>query len=231
MIITDKIQKNLEQNSNKIEILKEERNKEIYDSIKKIDSIYEKRINELEKEKNKIMNSIYLDLNDSVDAILYLINKLENNEYKKVVIPIVYKGIHLQKKGEEIINEDYLVVGLSKDIEYLQIREYATYNEQNLNISFTNFLKLAHFNKNIKDNIKVNYLNDTYSKYCNNMSSNINSFISDHRFLYIKDYIRKVIDYRLEKDNYEITLDEMLKLADEFINEYNNSKKLIKDIK
>ena len=231
MIITDKIQKNLEQNSNKIEMLKNERNKEIYDSIKKIDSIYEKRINELEKEKNKIMNSIYLDLNDSVDAILYLINKIENNEYKKVVIPIVYKGIHLQKQGEEIINEDYLVVGLSKDVEYLQIREYATYNEQNLNISFTNFLKLAHFNKNIKDNIKVNYLNDTYSKYCNNMCSNINSFISDHRFLYIKDYIRKVIDYRLEKDNYEITLDEMLKIADEFINEYNDSKKLIKDIK
>ena len=224
MIITDKIQKNLEQNSNKIEMLKNERNKEIYDSIKKIDSIYEKRINELEKEKNKIMNSIYLDLNDSVDAILYLVNKIENNEYNKVVIPIVYKGIHLQKQGEETINEDYLVVGLSKDIEYLQIREYATYNEQNLNISFTNFLKLAHFNKNIKDNIKVNYLNDTYSKYCNNMCSNINSFISDHRFLYIKDYIRKVIDYRLEKDNYEITLDE-------FINEYNDSKKLIKDIK
>lgn len=229
MINTEKIQNILNQNSNKIKLLKEERNKLLYDSIKQIDDTYEKKINELINERNKIIDVGYLDLNDSIDAIVYLVNKIEKDIYQKVTIQIRYKGIQLQDNVETTIMADYLVIGLTNDEKNVELNEYSTYKEENLNIPFYNFIKLAHFNVKNKDNIKVNYLNDTYSKYSNDTSI-IDSFISDYRFSYIKEYILKVIDYKLNKDNFEITLDEMLRLADSFVDEYKDHKKLVKDI-
>lgn len=231
MTITDKIQELLQQKDNQVETLKKQRNEEIYNSIKKIDDFYEEKINILNYEKNKIMNLKYLDANDSIDAILYLVNKIEDKEYKKIVVPIKYKGIYLTKNKEETLINEFNVVGLTNDENFPQIEKYGTYNEQNLNIPFVNFFKLAHYNKKFEKSLKINYLNDSYPKYCNNMSSNVDSFISDHRFLYIKDYIRKLIDYRLENENYKITLAEMITIADQFVDEYMDSKKLVKDIK
>lgn len=231
----EELQKLINKIDYKIDAAKELRNKEIYYEIKQIDEKYETKILKLKEERNKLLNISYLDYETSINAINYLVSNIEEKQYEIVTIPIRYKEKKLQKKQKEeetSLIHDYFVTGLSKDKEQVEIKNEGIYTESNLNIPFVHFVKLAHFNvKNIA-NLKVNYLSDNYDEYNSaTLNTNIDSFISDHRFLYIRDYIKKVIDYRITKDDFEITLDEMLSIADEFIDEYKNSKKLVKDIK
>lgn len=228
----EELQKLINKIDYKIDAAKELRNKEIYYEIKQIDEKYETKILKLKEERNKLLNISYLDYEDSINAINYLVSNIEEEQYEIVTIPIRYKEKKLQTEEETSLTYNYFVTGISKDKNKVEIKNDSIYTESNLNIPFVHFVKLAHFNAKNSENLKVNYLSDNYNEYDSaNLNTNIDSFISDHRFLYIKDYVKKVIDYKLKKEDFEVTLDEMLSIADEFIKEYKNSKKLVKDIK
>lgn len=227
--MTDKIKKAFEEYDNQIELLKIKRNEEIYNTINEINSKYERMINIKKLEKRRLNNIEYLNSNDSIQAIEYLVNQIEEENYYKVMIPIKYNGKYLTKMGESYIINNFYVFGLTKDKEKVEIKPNEIYTEDELNNQYDNFLKLYHYNKNFGDiHINVNYLSNNYNAYCNNMSSNVDSYICDERFSYIKDYIEKVIEYRLDKKEYKINLDDMIKIADIFIVDYKNAKKLVK---
>lgn len=232
MYKNEELQKQIDKINYRIGVAKEIRNEEIYREIKRIDEIYEMKILNLIEEKSKLKDIAYLDYEDSINAINYLVSNIEEEKYEIVTIPIRYKEKKLQTEEETSLTHNYFVTGISKDKDKVEIKNDSIYTESNLNIPFVNFVKLAHFNAKNSENLKVNYLSDNYNEYDSaTLNTNIDSFISDHRFLYIKDYITKVIDYRLTKNDFEITLNEMLLIADNFINEYKNPKKLVKDIK
>ena len=232
----------LEIKDNQIAKLKGERNEEIYDTLYEIERKYDKKILLLKEEKEKIRNLVYLNYKDSIDAIVYLVNKIEKDKYEKVVIPIKYVKEYRKKVGPSYNKEDYFVIGLTCNKENVEIKKDCMYSKEDFDFQLYAFVKLAIVSKQFdsyshikpfENKQKINYLSDemnesfvwAYSDF------KVNTYISDTRFKYIQDYIKKVIEYRLEKENYEITLDEMKKIADEFACKYTKTKKLVKDVK
>lgn len=57
-----------------------------------------------------------------------------------------------------------------------------------------------------------------------NNSSKLNSAICDDRYCYIIDFMNEVINYRLDKEDFSISLEEMMILADNFIQSYKRYK-------
>ena len=227
--MTEKIEKALDLYNKQIEELKIRRNEELYQTISEINSKYNRLINIKNLQKESLSKIQYLNANNIINAIEYLVNQIEEEKYYQVVIPIKYKGKYLTKMKESYLINNFNVYGLTKDKSKVEIRPNQIYTEEELNRPYDNFLNLCHCNKSFSDeHLKVNYLNDKYNEYCNNMSSNIDVQISNKKFSYIKDYIEKVVDYKLDKDGFEVSLDEMKKIADEFVSEYKYSKKLVK---
>ena len=208
---------------NNIEYFKKMRNKEIYKTIKEIEKKYENQINQLNYIKKQIENTKYLSGTLSPFIINYLVNKIEEKEYRLVTIPIKYNGKYLQNDGETYLINEFYVCGLTDDETKVEIKENEIYTEEDLNKEYEHFFRLFHYNKKLDDNILVNYLADKPTEYCNNMSSKVDSCISgkdnNYKFCYISAYIEELIEYKLSKSDFntKLSLDEAQKIADEFI--------------
>ena len=237
---TEKMKEKLNKSDSKIKDFEIEKIKKISKLLKEIKDEYDIKIKKINEEKKKINNAIYLNYKDSLDAIEYLVNKIENEDYKLETTKIKYKTLYSRLIKDKYEIKDFFLVGLKKVKQESEIKKDNIYTKEDLSNSFNNFITLAlisneiEANSNIKcfkEKFKINYLNDYY--YCSQgyLSYKIDSFTSDKKFNYIKDYIINVIDYRLDKVDYKISLEEMKTLADNFANNYNDSKKLVKDIK
>ena len=237
---TEKMKEKLNKSDSKIKDFEIEKSKKISKILKEIKDEYDVKIKKINEEKKQINNAIYLNYKDSLDAIEYLVNKIEKEDYKLETTKIKYKTLYSRLIKDKYEIKDYFIVGLKKVKQESEIKKDNIYTKEDLSISFDNFITLAlisneiESNSNIKcfkEKFKINYLNDDYHCNRNYLSYSIESFISNERFSYIKDYIITVIDYKLDKEDYSISFDEMKTLADNFANNYNDSKKLVKDIK
>lgn len=74
----------------------------------------------------------------------------------------------------------------------------------------------------------VYYCRDGFRHICKQPRERLISYMCDEKYSYIYDYMDSVVCYRLEKDNLEVSLEEMIKLAEKFAAEYKQDNKILK---
>lgn len=231
-------EKLIRSNQNKISLLSREKQRTLEN--------YDKKIKQLEMEIEQIQNITYINMKDSFEAIAYLVSKMEGILYScyetSICLfeqandpvmgdypnPIYYRLIYLVKNGLEA--KALMEIKERFKIRKINQQEWDYYSNQKfLNMDSSNYIQLAYF----KDN--GNNWNEFQIHY-NNKNNNISgenklklyTTIYDERYFYITRYMNKVVNYRLYRPNFSITLDEMLLLADEFVEECKNIKSLKK---
>lgn len=190
--------------------------------------VYEKKLKELDKYDVFTIKNVK-------EILEYLVSNIEGENYK-------LKELNVNKKTSSYHIEnmilEYTFLYLVKDNNEVQaeheIKEkYGIYsiegenyirnvNDMNKLDLSDNYVKLSFYNKNNEKNVRFN------SSEERNLVSII---INDNRFNYINDYINELLNKKLDRSSFKLTEDEIKMVTDNFIKNYNDKKKLVKDIK
>lgn len=205
---------------------------------------YEKKIHHLEKRKEQLQMASYINREDSFKVISYLVSQIEKASYHYVeseitlyetvfhrnlsyASPVEYKLAYLVQEGKETLA--YEEINKRFKIKISDLDYYA--GSKQLENPSEYYIQLAYFKDKDRDKICYRYKNSI----CISSSSSSNRYgfdscICDERYSYIVDFMNEVINYRLDKKDLSISLDEMMMLAEQFVKKYreNNSKKLVK---
>lgn len=224
----------------------------LYDELKQLKEEYIEKINAVKSEAEKVSKIHFIPFSESTEAIAYLVSLIEGKKYSVVTFPTLlyacdgwiynfFYGCGCKGVGYNIV---CLVDDDNKEIAEKALLEKFYINESN----FFNFndvdTQLEKINRHLNDPSDsyiqlVCYKDTDISKdvcYCPDGYKHINkqpckgliSYISDERYSYIYDFMDSVICYRLDKDNLEVSLEEMMELAEKFAYEYLQNNKTLK---
>lgn len=218
----------------KKEIIKDNIDRNLYNINRQIQLLNNQKEEYLLKQNN--LNKInYFSKEEVKEIIEYLVSNIEGEQYciEKLNINTKsssyhvdnmvcqYKFLYLVKNDNDEsakaeikdkyeikeINDEYYIDGID--------------NMEKTDIS-DNYVKLSFYNR----------YSDHDVIFTNQEKNGIISInIEDERFNYINDFINEIIDKRLDTKNYKLSVSQMKLVADEYIKNHKNSKKLIKDIK
>lgn len=215
----------------------------IYQKIQKLEDEkncilkkYDKEIQTLKDEKVKIALANYFNIVDSFQVIAYLVSQIEGVNYQKgedeitlyahacyakivYPYPVSYKLAYLVQDSEKDIASEEIKMKfqLRKRRDLLKDCDYYAISKQ-LEIPSEHYIQLACF-KDFDNKIAYRYKNSIWISE-HTYSTGIDAFICDERYYYIIDFMNEVVNYRLEKENFTVSLDEMMQLADAFVLKY-----------
>lgn len=215
-IIKDNIDRNIYNINRQIQILK----------IQKED--YLKRLNSL--------NKIEIFTKNEVKQIIeYLVSNIEDEKYilKKFHVNTKSSSYHIKnmisqytflyltktnniKESEQEIKNKYNIKKINDDY---YIKNIDDMRKTDIN---DNYVRLSLYNRYSDHEVKFNSLKQ-------NEIISIN--IEDERYNYINEFIKVLLDKKLNKKDFKLSDKEVILFADDFILEYKNNKKLTKDIK
>ena len=196
---------------------------------KRIDEL----IRNLKKNKLKIENNKYFNYNIGLELIRYIVSKIEGKDYllKNYVYNYNYTFIGKETNNKSFsVRIDYLTTKEKEQESIDELKErcktvdkiYYThsinYKDNNLLIPSNNFIQLTSYRyMNEPDNIYFN--NDNISTIdTSSPILNIDSKICDSKYFYIFDYVNKVIEYRLDNNDFDLDIEEIKKIIDSYIN-------------
>ena len=176
------------------------------------------------------MEAKYFNLNELFEIIKYLVNKIEEKDYSIAKYNIIIKGYKITKvsgisKNKVPYNGTIICLVDSENKE--RLNKYFSSNEfeQNeLNKTSNEYIQLTYYRSTISNRISMK--NDFIP--ITNMKNDIEFKINNNSYSYILDFVNKLYEYKLDKEDVSISYGEMKLLADEFINEYKDIKKLVK---
>ena len=213
----------------RINSLKEEKIKEVYDEIKKIERKYDVKIDELEYKKYQLSKLKYFNLYDATKIINYLVNKMEDENYILDSQDIIIYGHTLTREEGLSTNKIrikskilYLVKEENKDSVSDYFKRKYEFTQEELDTDKKDYIQIAYY-KNL-DQQSICFDND--SRPMTNVISNISSRIFNYDKLYIIDFMNKLYEYKIDRYDDNITYDDMLTFADGFINS-NKDKKIL----
>ena len=198
---------------------------------------YDKKIQALETEKENIRKASYLDKDISFQVIAYLVSQIEKVSYhyveSKITLyqtvfhrnltyasPVAYKLAYLVQDGKETLA--YEEINKRFQIKINDMDYYA--GSKQLENPSEHYIQLAYFKDKDEDKIRYRYQNSIW------ISSNrlgwygFDSCICDKRYSYIVDFMDEVVHYRLDQEDFNISLGEMMMVADSFIQNYKECK-------
>lgn len=201
--------------------------------------LLEGKYKELSKEYHSVLISRFLDFDDSVNAIAYLISLIEEKHYKvgEYRTKLYYPPYSSKRKSDYY---DYRICYLVSDDKQDLAREeldrrflidsdnldrcYERVNE--LNIPSDNYIQIAYYKGDFAKKIDYTYKN--FAKVKGEQDTFIISQLCDWRYSYILDYIDSVIEYKLGKKDLIVTREEMIMLADTFAQQFKFQKSINK---
>jgi hypothetical protein len=179
----------------------------------------------------------YVSLEDSIHAINYLVNQIEQKDYQIAQVHLeiyekwstIVRGnlIYLVDKDKKEEVENNFIS--SFDRRFKSSKEYLDL----LEVPSDDYVILTFNNENELLDRKINYQREFDARDCLVTSCfKIQSMIFDGRYSYIYDYIDKVISYRLDKQSDilstktipDVTFEEMKMIADDFVKNYQSHK-------
>lgn len=171
------------------------------------------------------------DKKDILNVIAYLISEIEEKDFmvKEYDINVMSSAYHIknmetQYKTTYIVNKE----NESRLTEYLLNENKMVRNEEGeyvakgkLSLESTldddDTIHLATYTRHTKPKVRFEE-NDSKDK--------IYATIKNPKFAYVNEYIERLLSYKLEKENISISFEEMKTLADQFISDYKDVKKL-----
>ena len=227
----------------KIELLKEKivdskTEKQYREELMRLTEQYDK----IKKSYHSILLARFLDFDDSVYAIAYLIEKIEGKTYsvKEFSTKLYQPTYPIPSKPNYSIPKEYdykicYLVTEEKEEEALQeLKSRFTISDINNEDNYyniieglrnpsENYIQIAYYKKNNPKKIDFTFNNFACAKA--EQDTFIISQLCDERYAYILDYVEMLIEHRLDDDNLQISLDEMLAIADNYAQEYKNKPK------
>lgn len=197
--------------------------------------------------ERRLFESRYIDIELSNTAISYLVSNIENRLYSIYVLNTDLFSFSRTNIGTTVNSIKHNIIYLVDDVKKEEIKRalidkftvdnreyfYSEYQRINSNLSLINddYIQLAYYNDQ-QVNRKITYSARNITDINSASNPLIESKICDSRYDYIFDYMNSVYNYRLKKEDMNISLDEMILLADQFILEYKKSnskqKKIVK---
>lgn len=195
---------------------------------------YNIAINKLSREYYSIVLSRFLYLDDSSKAIAYFLSKVYGVHYGVYEFPTtfyepVYPSILDSSYNEPrpleynicFLSSDDKVVNAFKELNYrFKVKDSSSYDSyyrliDGLKCSSDNYILLAYY-KGSKKGKKIEYTYNNFVGVSEIPDTFIVSQLCDERYSCILDYIDKVIEYKLDSFNMNISFDDMIKIADNF---------------
>ena len=228
-------------------IYREKQNKMIHDKeveIRKLEKErslllkeYDRKIENLEQERVNLLGVSYIDKDVSFQVIAYLVSQIEKVSYHCVeneitlyetvfhrnltyASPVKYKLAYLVQDGKETLA--YEEVNKRFQIK-ISDKDYYAGSKQLMNPS-EHYIQLAYFKGKDEDRICYRYKNSIWISSSSSSRYGFDSCICDERYSYIVDFMNEVVHYRLGKEDLSISLEEMMMLADTFIQNYKECK-------
>ena len=177
----------------------------------------------LYKKYNYLESLSYFNRNYIFDIILYLVNNIESSKYVLRTIPVLisvgtsfkYNLVYLSRDDMESASLYELKTRFPRMVDKSEITR--------ANVS-DNYLELLIYKDSDNENIIFDDSDTKVQDYMKDIPIIPHSKIYDTRFSYIYDFLNLVIDKRIESNSL-LSIEELYKLADEFINHNNNAKK------
>lgn len=214
--IRDNIDRNLYNINRQIQLL----NIQKEDYLKRLDNLNKKDL--FSKQEAK-------------EIIEYLVNNIQQEQYsiEKFHVNTKSSSYHVKNMISQYTFL-YLVKNDNKDISKKEIKEKYNIKEYNNECYIDSINNMK--NTDISDNyVKLSVYNrysDHDVKFNNKEENGIISInIEDEKFKYINDFINTLLEKKLTKKDIKLSNKEIKIIADNFILEYTNAKKLVKDIK
>ena len=236
-IIDEMINEKVEKIDNERECLDKLEKEEIKKTTAEIKKKYSEKKDELYDERRTLkLHVLYLDAWRASQFIAFLVSEIEDKSYRRIYIPIKYKGKTASQFGEDYCIHDYIVCGLTDDETKVEIKANELYTEEDLNKEYEHFFRLYHYDSEIDEkDLKVNFLADKPIKYCNyaNPYNHNDSCISgeenNYKFTYIRYVLEKIIEYRIINKEYDdFYIGDYIRFLREYIKEYEQDKLLLK---
>ena len=198
---------------------------------------YDRKIENLVQEKADLLGVSYIDKDISFQVIAYLVSQIEKVSYHYVeseiilyetvfhrnltyASPVEYKLAYLVQEGKETLA--YEEINKRFKIKISDLDYYA--GSKQLENPSEYYIQLAYFKDKDRDKICYQYKNSICISSSSSNRYGFDSCICDERYSYIVDFMNEVVHYRLDKEDLSISLDEMMMLADNFIQSYKECK-------
>ena len=167
--------------------------------------------------------NLYVKQNELIDKIREEIKELEEKKYALTqAISEKYSEIN-DIMDANFLDSDLMISSIEYLVNVVEKEEYKIKNFKTIKERNKPKYELKYL---VKENKEKNEYEEVILKFKNSSDKTSLVEISSEKFSYINDYIDSLIDYRLEKTDFQITKEDTKKLADNFGENYNLRKSL-----